>query len=221
MAEGTKKERKRRVVRDKQGLPTPDPPLTKQLLGTLQQPDTEGKDYLEKEKTIAQVEILLLKGVVVPYHIAKTLGISPHTAARYIESVQTRWAVLGTPDRIRKIRGEAKSRLDLITNELWVIFSNTESQSMKAQCLSYLLQVHDRRMILDGVTTKSVGSDKDTGEGNLVDERVRSHQHMVKLASSLLDYVQKAKGKTVPGEYTDAELVRDTNGDSGPVPTGQ
>lgn len=221
MVDEPKKVRRRRVVRDKQGLPTPDPPLNKQLLGNLPEPDTEGKEYLEKEKTIAQVEVLLLKGVVVPYHIAKTLNISPHTAARYIEAVQTRWAVLGTPDRIRKIRGEAKARLDMITNELWVIFSNTDSQSMKAQCLGYLLQVHDRRMILDGVSNKTVGQDKDPSEGNLVDERIRNHQSMVKVANALIDYVQKAKGKVVPAEYTDAELVRNPGGDSGPVSTGQ
>lgn len=193
------------VLKDKDGVPIADPPRNKSILGTLAIPDTEGKPHLEKEQLMGQVEILLLKGVVYPPHIASMLGIQLVTAKRYVEQVHYRWAILGGTPRMRQLKGEAKARLELITNELWVMHSNTKDDKVKAVCLNQLVAVHDRRLILDGLTPKTLPliaeTEIDGAGGESVSDKIKNHQEMVRLAAALVKYADKKPDAIVEADF--------------------
>lgn len=194
------------IVKDDDGVPLADPPRYKSTLGSLPPPDTEGKTYLEKEKVIGQVEILMLKGVITPNHVANTLGIAFVTAKRYMEQVHYRWAILGGAPRMRQLKGEAKARLELITNELWVMYSNTTDERVKGACLSQLLGVHDRRLVIDGLTPKTLPLIAETelegDDGPSVIEKIQDHAEMVRLSKALIAYTGK-KPEPVDAEFTE------------------
>lgn len=202
-----KKTKHDRITHDENGVPLADPPRNKSLLGNSLIPDTEGKAYLEKEKNQAQVEILMLKGVVTAHHIAVTLGISFNTAKKYIEQVQYRWAVLGSSTRMRQLKGEAKARLELINNETWVLFSNSKDEKIKATCLSQLMGVHDRRLILDGLTPQVmpllIAQEGKEGMTSTVEEQIKNHSNMVRLASALMDYTRKQPEPIEDADFTE------------------
>ncbi len=198
-------QRRNKVVYvDRKGLPIPEPPRTKNIDGNRPMPNTEGKPYLETEKSLAQVEILLLKGVTTASTVAATLGVHPDTAKKYIEQIHYRWAALGQRSRIVQVKGEAKARLDLITNELWVLFSNSNSESVKGSCLSKLLEVHDRKLVIEGLTPKMIESLKDQtpdpNGGMMVSERISRHNEMLRLGHSLMKYVSEYNGEPIPIE---------------------
>jgi hypothetical protein len=193
------------IVRNKEGVPQATPPRNKSLIGRNEPPPTEGKPHLEKEKTKSQVEILLLKGVITPNQIAVTLGLTHGTAKKYIEEVQYRWAVLGGAPRMRQMRGESRARLDLLTNELWAQHSNSKNEVIKMQALGQLIAVHDRRMQLDGLTPKMLHvlvtqTPDDERSGLGVEDRMKGHQELVRLANALSSYVGE---EIEEGEFTE------------------
>jgi hypothetical protein len=192
------------VVKNKQGVPQAEPPRHKSLLGTLPTPDTQGEHHLETEKTKAQVEILLLKGLTSYSSIASTLGINHRTAKKYVEGVKYRWAALGGMPRMRQLRGEAKARLELITSELWVMYQNSDSETLKAACLRQLLETHDRQLILDGLTHQTLPAiahetAMDSSEG--ISDQIRDHARIVELGRALMEYTKKNSSDVVDGDF--------------------
>lgn len=182
------------VSRSLNGIPLAQPPRSKNLLGNLAVPDTEGKAYLEKEKNLGRVEIMMLKGVITVNVIATELKLNYATAKKYVEQVHYRWAILGGSTRMLQVKGEAKQRLDLIHAELWNMFKDAKKNTIKVMCLTQLIQVHDRKLILDGITPKTIPLMPDNGNvaGNL-DDRIKDHGEMVRLATALLTYTKGEK----------------------------
>lgn len=196
------------VVRDERGIPQADPPRNKSMLGKVQPPPTEDKPHLEKEKYKGQVEILLLKGVTSATQVSSHLGIAYNTARRYIEEIYYRWAVLGGPTRMRQVRGEARARLDLLTSELWMMFQNNKDDRTRTTILTQLLGVHDRRMILDGLTPTmlQVLVTQQSDEKGGVDEHIRNHEEMVSLATALSQFAARAQEQEIyDGEFSEVE----------------
>jgi len=196
------------IVKDKSGVPQAEPPRHKSLLGTMPLPDTGGKTHLETEKTKAQVEILLLKGVTSYSGISVTLGINYKTATKYVEEVKYRWAVLGGMPRMRQLRGEAKARLELITSELWVLFQNSNSENVKTTCLNQLLGVHDRQLLLDGLTSSTlpmIGQELTQDAEGGIAETIRDHARIVELGNALIDYANKDKADVVEAEFEELD----------------
>lgn len=194
------------VSRSLDGIPLAAPPRSKNLLGNLGVPSTEGKAYLEKEKRLGQVEIMMLKGIVTVNVIAVTLKLNYATAKKYVEQVHYRWAILGGSTRMLQVKGEAKQRLDLIHAELWKMFENTTKARIKGMVLNQLIQVHDRKLILDGITPKTIPLMPDSGDlaGNL-DDRIKDHTEMVRLASALLNFTGgKKENRKEPQVIEDA-----------------
>lgn len=183
--------RKRTTVWRKKGIPQAAPKVDGGTLPSFA-PDTQGKDHLEREKILGQVEILYLKGITSATALGAMLGISHGTARKYIERVQYRWAFTGNFKRMSQLRGEARARLDMITAELWQIFTNTDSESTKLSALSELLGIHDRRLILDGLTDTMLAyirEREEEGESS-IEVDMAEHADMIKLGKQLIGYLE-------------------------------
>ena len=193
------------------GVPKARVPDNQVVLDKQDSPDTEGKPHLEKEKVKSQVEILLLKGVISISQISITLGIKYLTASRYIEEVHYRWAALGSPERVQQVRGEARARLEILTNELWVLFSNSKIPQIKVQCLNQLGAVYDRFATLNGITPKMVqvlvNMEARGDIGTIpVESRISSHSSLVRLATELSRYANPdSEDVAVEGEYEEVK----------------
>lgn len=198
-----------RIDRNCMGVPLARPPRHTKILGSLAVPDTEGKAYLEKEKNLGQVEILMLKGIVTVNTISKQLKMNYATAKKYVEQVHYRWAILGGSTRMIQVKGEAKQRLNLINEELWKMHQATKDNKIKGMCLTQLIQVHDRKLILEGITPKTIpliaSPEGSLLDGNL-DDRIKDHSEMVRLASALLTFTGDKKPRKKPTLIEDAEF---------------
>ena len=203
------------IVKDKKGVPQAEPPRHKSLLGTMPLPDTDGKTYLETEKIKAQVEILLLKGVTSCSGISATLGITYKTATKYVEEVKYRWAALGGMPRMRQLRGEAKARLELITSELWVLFQNSNSETVKGSALGQLLAVHDRQLLLDGLTSSTlpmIGQELAQDASGGIAETIRDHARIVELGNALIEYAKQDGADIVDADFEEVDGQSEDNG---------
>ncbi len=171
-------------------------------------PDTRGESSLMAEKTLGQVELLLLKGITKPSNIAATLGIThPHTTSM-IERIHYRWAHTGGAGiNMSRVRGESISRLNLISSQLWKTMANTKSDAIKISAISHLLQVHDRKNILDGVTQFSIlqsiqsaiEKEKSGDQSVPVKDAIEAHKELLSLAEKLKE-VANSKREAIQGE---------------------
>lgn len=126
-----------------------------------------------REKAISQVELLMLKGITNQNVISNLLKIPPQTISNYVRMVHARWEVLGNPQKHNKTKGEALSKLTLIENELWTLYSNAGNDSMKGKIsiLSQLQQVVDRKLIISGLTPRVLEAD-----ANNIPSQFEGHQ---------------------------------------------
>jgi hypothetical protein len=191
------------VQRDEDGIPLAEPPRHKSLVGNRPPPDTGGDPQLERERVSGQIEILLLKGITSPWTISQMLGCSFRTARDHIKKIYYRWDLLGGMPRMRQLRGEAKSRLSLITQELWVIAQNSDDPRIKLVALNQLVGCHDRQMLLDGLTANTLprvaaedGPDEASGSKEL------SLQEMHHIAAQLQEYIdaENQQHRTIEAE---------------------
>ena len=199
----------KRTIAKVDGIPQATPPNHKSLLGNRKAPDTDGKEHLDKEKVMGQVEILLLKGVISTNQIAVTLGIAYMTAKKYVEQVHYRWSFSGGPTRMHQLKGEARARLDIINSELWMLFSNSNDTKEKVVIMNQLLNVHDRKLIVEGMTPQimeSLATEVET-KGVNVKEKMIEHSKAMKLVGMLKEFTSKSV-KEVPIE--DAEFTEVT-----------
>jgi len=148
--------------------------------------------HLEKEVIKGKMEILLLKGTSNVNSIAAAVGIKWETADKYIEEIYVRWATLGNFAQMKQRRGRARARLELLASELWRQHSEASSTAIKNQALGLLLQVHDRQMILDNLTPKSIPllTREDEDEGGSVGERIKQHGDMLRLVDALIAHIE-------------------------------
>lgn len=111
---------------------------------------------IEREKTVSQVELLLLKGITNQTVISNLLKITQQTCSIYVRMVHARWEVLGNPQKHGRTKGEALSKLTLIENELWTLYSNAPADSMKSKVsiLAQLQNVVDRKLLINGLSPR-------------------------------------------------------------------
>lgn len=125
----------------------------------LPEPEITGTErdaqYAIREKQVAQVELMLLKGVTNQNIIAGILQCSRQHIAGLVKAVHTRWEVLGGPRNASRVKGEASSKLSLIENEYWSLFQKESTPaSSKITILSNILQLIDRRLLLQGLSPR-------------------------------------------------------------------
>jgi len=182
-----------------------------ELISTLLEskaPDTEGKKHLNDEKAAGQVEILLLKGVTKISDLAALLDISELKVKQHIDRIYYRWAHLGNKTQNIQAKGEARARLDYITSELWVVYSNADTTSSKTQALREILSVHDRRINLDGLTPAVLlNINTSTAEGNSISDRINEHSRVVSLLDSLALFAKKKEAMTNAVEAEFSEVM--------------
>lgn len=170
-------------------------------------PKTDGSTKEEREKTISQVELLMLKGISNISVIAGILKLPSSTAHNYAKAVHSRWEILGSPQKHIKTKGEALSKLTLIENELWSLYSNAGKESLgrKVGILAQLQQVVDRKLIINGLSPRvleGAAAHVDIpidGQINPQDMMSR-HQKSVKVLSKMLQLMKT-------GGDDDADIV--------------
>lgn len=163
-------------------------------------PNPKSEDMMEaREKAISQVELLMLKGITNQSVIAQLLKIPPQTISNYVRLVHARWEVLGNPSKHNKTKGEALSKLTLIENELWTLYSNAATDSMKGKIsiLSQLQQVVDRKLIISGLTPRVLEAEANNVpshfEGQLSpSDMISKHQQSVGVLVKLLGVMNGA-----------------------------
>lgn len=123
---------------------------------TIPQPPPSEIPAIEREKIVSQVELLMLKGITNQSMIAGLLKLTPQTCHLYTKMVQARWEVLGSPQKHGRTKGEALSKLTLIENELWTLYSNAPAESLKSKVsiLNQLQQVVDRKLLINGLSPR-------------------------------------------------------------------
>lgn len=162
----------------------------------------------EREKTISQVELLMLKGISNISVIAGILKLPTSTAHNHAKMVHARWEVLGSPQRHIKTKGEALSKLTLIENELWSLYSNApgEQTGRKITILSQLQQVVDRKLIIQGLTPRVLESESvfiQTNSGEVSpQDMMGKHRKNVAVLGKLLKVM---KGVDDGSDIIDAE----------------
>jgi len=158
---------------------------------------TDGSTREEREKTISQVELLMMKGISNVSVIAGILKIPSSTAHNYAKAVHARWEVLGSPQKHLKTKGEALSKLTLIENELWSLYSNASKESLgkKIGILAQLQSVVDRKLIINGLSPRVLEQAAQhvdmplEGQVNPQDMMTR-HQRSVKVLSKMLQLMK-------------------------------
>lgn len=128
---------------------------------TIPQPPTSEVPAVEREKTVSQVELLLLKGITNQSVIAQLLKLTQQTCSLYVKMVHARWEVLGNPQKHGRTKGEALSKLTLIENELWTLYSNAPTDSLRSKVgiLGQLQQVVDRKLLINGLSPRVLEAD--------------------------------------------------------------
>lgn len=118
--------------------------------------ETEDK-ALSDEQQVARVELMMLKGIKSVRILMTTLGIdSKPRMERLIQKVHARWEITGGGKDIKRHRGEALSRLDLVESELWVKFQNTDSAKDATPLMKLILEVQSQRNDIIGLTPKVI-----------------------------------------------------------------
>lgn len=146
-----------------------------------------------REKAISQVELLMLKGITNQAVIAQLLKLSSQTASNYVRMVHARWEVLGSPKKHQKVKGESISKLTLIENELWTMYSNLDKDAVrvKVTILSQLQQVVDRKMIIAGLSPRMLEAEANNipsqFEGHVSPtDMIQTHQKSLQVLTKLL-----------------------------------
>lgn len=152
-----------------------------------------------REKAISQVELLMLKGITNQNVIANLLKLTSSTTSNYVRMVHARWEVLGNPQKHNKTKGEALSKLTLIENELWTLYSNAPSDSLKSKVgiLSQLQQVVDRKLIISGLTPRVLEADANNVPSHFEGQQspsdmIAKHQQSVGVLVKLLGVLNGA-----------------------------
>lgn len=110
----------------------------------------------EKEvQAVARVELLMLKGVRRPDHLMTMLGLpSLKKTEALIALVNARWEVTGGGRDLKRNRGEALHKLDLVESEMWVKFSNADGYKAQASAMKAILQTIALRNEINGLAPK-------------------------------------------------------------------
>jgi len=132
--------------------------------------DCNGDAALEQEKKQMLVEYLLLTGVTSQTAIAERIGINRQTVKRLKKQVEFRWSK-NHNEKLRVVRNRSLSYLQMLNRELWDSYNSASAtQSSKVRVLHRLLQVHDKEMVINGLTPKVIESMRVEEVSSSVDE---------------------------------------------------
>ena len=154
---------------------------------------------LYEEQQVWRVELLMTKGIRRKGDLMTMLGIKDYRAMdRYITRVFARWELFGTTREHARHRGEGLNRLDLIESELWSRLGNIEDPRIRIKTLKAILDVHDRRVELQGLTPKvieRIGLDK----ASTVDfsKSKVSHGKVSRIAARMVELIGEQTGKVI------------------------
>ena len=154
--------------------------------------ECNGDAALEQEKKQMLVEYLLLTGVTSQTAIAERLGINRQTVKRLKKQVEFRWAT-NHNENLMTIRSRSLSYLQVLNRELWESYNSANAtQSSKVRVLHRLLQVHDKEMVINGLTPKVLESlrEADTNS-DAVEAKPYDAVRMKKIADSLATYLSQ------------------------------
>jgi hypothetical protein len=154
---------------------------------------------LYEEQQVWRVEHLMAKGIRGKRQLMTLLDIKDHRQIdRYIARVSARWEMTGTSKDHARHRGEGLNRLDLVESELWSKLGNIEDPRIRIKTLKAILDVHDRRVELQGLTPKvieRIGLDK----ASTVDfsKSKVSHDKVSRIAARMLELIGERTGKVI------------------------
>lgn len=74
------------------------------------------------DQQMARIEMLMLKGVTEPRVLQQMLQMPDRNKIiRWIDRIHVKWATVGGGQKLKRYRGEAMNKLDLVQSELWVM----------------------------------------------------------------------------------------------------
>lgn len=121
------------------------------------EPETPSRaaEYANREKLVAQAELLMLKGVTNTRVLEDILKTDKVTTLALCHAVRTRWEIAGGPRNGNLVKGEALAKLAMIENSYWTLFgaANTPAPT-KVMVLNNLINVIDRKMLIQGLTPR-------------------------------------------------------------------
>ena len=192
------------IHKDGHGVPMAEPPMHKSSLVAALMPEEDDPNYILQEKKIMQVEQLMNKGFTNITTICETLGINYKTCKAYIDRVEFRWMQRADNGNFRQLKGQARSRLEMLQQQLSQLHSNTTNPTVQGGCLRELLGVHDRFMVLDNLTPKvleRLGSDERRDANQSVEDLMNDHDRLMHLAAGFAGALEAREA--VDAEFTE------------------
>ena len=153
----------------------------------------DGNPMIQREERISRCELLMLqRGTYTQAEIARELRVNIDTARTYIACVHKRWEINGSHLKLQQARGAGMERLNQLSLELWQIIENEKSRpDVKIKALKGLLDIHDKRLHLEGVTKTNLQEIPDTSSNNGVNQRKQDATRMKELVRKWGDFVEE------------------------------
>lgn len=164
---------------------------------------TREEKGLRHEQEVARVEILMLKGIRSRHQLGALLGYDDlRRVDSMIRKVHARWEITAGGMDVRRHRGEALHKLDLLESELWSILSNTEDVKEKIVAAKTIIEAQDRRNPLLGLTKEALKSHDGSQERDSFAVELGRHQQMKEMAERMSALL---KGQVLEHEERQAE----------------
>lgn len=170
---------------------------------------------LREEQEVARCEILMLKGVRQIHQLSALLGHSRQKTNALVRKVHARWEITAGAMDIRRHRGEALHKLDLLENELWSLMANTDDPREKIVSARTLLDVQDRRNPLLGLTPDALKTFDGTSERDTFAAALGAHTQMKAMAERMSALLRGRVLENLPEERDDSITVEEGDDASG------
>lgn len=157
-------------------------------------PDANDNGGLLQERRLLQVEALMDGGENRPAIIGRRLGIARDTARLLVRRIEYRRQAVANGSQARVRRNEARCRMNLLTNEIWNLADYTESEGVRLRCLQRLLQVHDRLLVVDALSEKSLSemsATQDCEASDLMPDKLMDRDRATELADAIRQYLDR------------------------------
>lgn len=137
------------------------------------------------EQQVARLEALMLKGVKDPKKLMALLSIPDLRVFNvYLRRVHARWEITGSDGAMKRFRGEALHKLDMIESELWVTAGKTNDERTNVVCMQQLMALNKQRQEIVGLSPEVIQKIVCVqDEGNEVLARVNKQAKMVEMLS--------------------------------------
>ena len=158
-------------------------------------PKSQDNPMVMREERISKCELLMLKmGSYKQAEIARELGVNIDTARTYIACVRKRWEVNGSHLKLQQARGAGMALLNQLTQEFCQIIENGKSRpEVKIKALKGLLDIHDKKLFLEGVTKNNLQEIPDTSANHSVNQRKEDAARMMGIVRKWCNYLSEKK----------------------------